>query len=318
MTALRALKTEEEINSIPLDQPILVELPSGVIEDGVDPGVIEPKGESDPAKLLQEQLEAAQAAQKLADERAIKAEREREEARRLAADREREAREARERTAALEGDVINGGLSAAQGERDAAKQAFKAAFEAGDAEAMANAQSRIGRAEARILSFEAGAAEIAERKETTKVEPQRETQQQIDPMQAIEANPQLLPAEKAWLKEHADAVIDLKRNNELGVAYDRAIKKGLVRGTPAYFSFLNEFMGYETPDAIDNDGSNNVQAPVTRGEKGSDGKSRNQITLSAEERETARNMGISEIEYAKNKIRMQAEMKADPERFGIR
>ena len=35
--AARALKTQEEIDSIPLDQEILIELPGGVSSDDTDP-----------------------------------------------------------------------------------------------------------------------------------------------------------------------------------------------------------------------------------------------------------------------------------------
>jgi len=73
--ALRALKTEEEIAGIPLDQPILVELPGGVVEEEEKQEAKKADIEPD-AKRLQEQLEAAQAAQASERARADKAERE--------------------------------------------------------------------------------------------------------------------------------------------------------------------------------------------------------------------------------------------------
>ena len=152
---LRALKTEDELRAVPLDQPVLIELPSGAIED--DEPVIEakkqePKPKSEPtidpdAKRLQAQLEAAQAAQRAADERAARA--------------ERAAQEAQARTQSLEGDLITGGLAAAQAERDAALNEYVRAGEAGDLRAQALAQSKIGRSEAKILNLEAGAAEVS-------------------------------------------------------------------------------------------------------------------------------------------------------------
>lgn len=317
--ALRAVKTEEEIASIPQDQPILIELPGGVIED--EPGdkkaaktsKVEP---SDPdAKLLQTQLEAAQAAQLAEAARADKAERD-------AADRvaraERDTADARKRTAALEGDVINGGLAAAQSERDSAMTAFKSAFEAGDANGMATAQSKIGRAEAKILSFESGAAEIAERAETEKTQqPRQERQQNVDINTAIDMAANLLPAEKTWLKAHPDAFMPGPRNNELSVGYERAMKQGLVRGTESYFDYLEEFMGYAKPDT--NDRSISVQAPPSRNERGGDGRpSNNRITLSPEQREIAKSLGVSEIEYAKNVVKFEQARRDDPEKYSSR
>lgn len=294
--ALRALKTDEEIAAIPFDQEILIELPGG--ED-------EPKTTTDPgAKSLQEQYEALQKLQKADNERADKAERDAQDARRVAADRERELHEQRTRATSLEGDIISGGLAAAQAEAAAAKVALKNAFEAGDAAAMGDAQERIGRSAAKILALESGAAEIAERKE---VKPVIQEQRQIDPVTAIDSNPQLLSAEKDWLKTHLDAYGP--RNNELGVGYERAIKKGLVRGTPDYFAFLEDFMGYKTEET-------GVQAPVSRTERGGDGRpTGNTVRLTPEQREIAKNLGVSELDYARQVQAFDAVRKADPEKY---
>src|SRR6185312_6716354 len=94
--ALRALKTEEEIAGIPLDQEILVELPSANIpEEVVEDKKTEAKVEIDPAaKTLQDQLEAlkreSSERERAANDRIAKA--------------EREAAELRTRTQSLEGD----------------------------------------------------------------------------------------------------------------------------------------------------------------------------------------------------------------------
>lgn len=318
--AQRALKTDEEISAIPLDQEILIELPGGTDEG--DGGAAEKPGKTPidtGAKTLQEQLEAMQASQKASDDRAVRAEREAAEARRITADRERELNETRTRAASLEGDVINGGLSAAQAELAAAESELERAGESGDYKAMAKAQSRIGRASAQIVSFEAGAAEIAER---PKPEARQEQARQapVDPIAGIETNPNLFPAEKEWLKAHPDAVTDTKRNNELGVGYERAIAKGLVRGTPAYFGFLEEFMGYKTPDTNTDEGSRDVSAPVSRAERGGDGKPSipNRITLSPEQREIAKSMGVTDIEYARQVQAFDAAKKADPDKYSAR
>jgi hypothetical protein len=317
MPQLRALKTDEEIALIPLDQPILVELPGGVIAN--DPPEQENKTgktsrvePSDPdAKLLQQQLEAAQAAQQTERDRADKAERDAAEARRL-------AQEATTRSQSLEGDIITGGLAAAQNELAAAEAELERAGEAGDFKAMAKAQTRIGRASAQVVSLESGAAEIAERVKTPEPRQEQTRQQAPDPMAAIDTNPNLLPAEKVWLKAHPDAVMDQRRNNELGVGYERAIKKGLVRGTPEYLSFLEDFMGYAKSEQRDenNNGSIDVQAPPSRNERGNDGKVQgNRITLSPEQREIAKSMGVSEIEYARQVANFETARKADPDKY---
>ena len=310
MAGLRAVKTDEEISHIPLDQPILVELPGGVADEEV-PEVKTGKGKSEPtdpgAKQLQEQLEAAQAAQRASDDRAAKAERD-------AAQARREAAEATTRSHALEGDIITGGLASAQAELAAAEAELERAGEAGDFKAMAKAQSRIGRASAQVVNLESGAAEIAERK-PAKVEPAQEQvrQQPTDINVAIDTAANLFPAEKAWLKAHPDAFMPGPRNNELSVGYERAIKQGLVRGTPQYFEYLEDFMGYAKSD---NQGSTSVQAPPSRNDRDGTGRpSGNTIRLTPEQREIAKGMGVSEIEYARQVQNFERARQADPEKY---
>lgn len=320
---LTALKTNEEMLAVPVSQPILIELPGMAGADdagtGDDTGS-DKTGQDDGAKTLQEQLEAMKAAQKLVEDRAARAEADAATARREATERAREAQEAAKRATALEGDIITGGLSAAQGDLAAAKAELIRAGEAGDFAAMAEAQSKIGRASAQILSLESGAADIAERVEKGPTVTTTAPAAPSDPIAGIDANPNLFPAEKEWLKAHPDAVTDARRNNELGVGYERAIKAGHVRGTPDYFAFLEDFMGYAKPAAktsdTNQDGTTSVQAPVTRQERDGQGRPQNnRITLSPEQREIARSLGVSDIEYAKQVLAFEAAKKADPEKY---
>ena len=318
--ALRAVKTEEEIRSIPTDQPILIELPGGVIEDepddkkGIKTERLEP---SDPdAKKLQEQLEAALAAQQTEKARADKSERE---AAERIAEANRAAEEARKRTSALEGDVINGGLAAAQSERDSAKAALQTAGEAGDWKAIAEAQSRIGRAEAKILSFESGAAEIAERTEAEKhkPEPKPAVRQAPSFSDAVRSNPDLMQTEKDWMLKNETAFKDADFNKKLDFAYRGAMSAGLVRGSQAYFDHIEKATGLVADNQDDR--STSVQAPPSRNERGSDGRpSSNRITLTPEERDMAKSMGVSEIDYAKQKVRFEEARRLDPEKYSSR
>lgn len=318
--ALRAVKTEEEIAGIPTDQPILIELPGGVIDEPDDKKVIktEKLEPSDPdAKKLQEQLEAALAAQQTERARADKSERE---AAERIAEAKREAEEARKRTSALEGDVINGGLAAAQSERDSAKAALQTAGEAGDWKAIAEAQSRIGRAEAKILSFESGAAEIAERTEAEKhktVERKEVVQQPANFAESIRSNPNLMQTERDWILKNEAAFKDADFNKKLDFAYRGAMSAGLVRGSQAYFDHIEKATGLVADD--NQDRSISVQAPPSRNERGGDGRpSSNRITLTPEERDTAKNMGVSEIDYAKQKVRFEEARRNDPEKYSSR
>jgi phage I-like protein len=312
--AQRALKTDEEIGNVPLDQPVLIELPSGMDTsvmgfDELGDGKGKTAANDDGAAALQEQLNAALAAQQADRDRADRAER-------LAAQRSTEAEEARNRANALEGDVISGGLNAAQGELASAKAEFVRAGEAGDYAAMAEAQARVGRASAQIVNLEGGAAEVAERK------PAPQPQQQ--PRQAsfsenVRANPALMTSERDWMIRNERHFGDADFNRKLEFAYQGAMNKGIVRGSPEYFEHIERATGLKagSADTDTNERQTNVQAPVSRSERGSDGRaaSPNTVTLSPEQREIARSLGITEIEYATQVRNLEAARKADPERY---
>lgn len=306
--ALKALSKDEELAAIPSDQPVLVQLPEFV-------GIEEPEREepaTDGPNVLKEQLAAMQAANEIA----LKRERDqRVEAEGRADKAERERAAAVAAQADTESSAVSSGLSAAQSEQASAKQALKIAGESGDWDAIGEAQARIARAASDIREFERAAATLADDKgrqtEPTIVQPR------IDVNTAIDRNPQLLDAEKVWLKAHPEAMIDPSRNKELDVAYLKATRKGISRGTPEYFRFIESEMGYSPPTQEDNGMS--VSAPGTRADRGSDGRpTGGKITLSPEQREIAKNMGLTDIEYARQVAAFDVARKADPAKYGDR
>lgn len=331
--ALRALKTEDELLAVPLNEPVLVELPTlpGAADDeGAGLGDKEPlkvaeKGTDAPADdgaaKLKEHLDAMTAANARAD----KAERDAAEARRVAKERDDENKALKAGRVEDEGELIQSALATAQSEERAAQADYEKAFEAGDAKAAAAAQSKMGRASAKIVQYENAAAHHATEVERAKTAPkvvEREAPQQLDPASTIDSHPQLLPSEKTWLKSHLDAWTDPQKNKELDVAYNRSIKAGHARGSAEQFKYIEEFMGYAKPaQTNDNEGDDNVSvaAPPSRQDRGTDGRpNSNLVTLSPEQREIARNMGVTDTEYARQVKAFEAAKKADPEKYSNR
>lgn len=319
MPKLKALSKDEDIAAIPADEPVLVELepaasglePEQEIEAAAEKSgkPVKAEGSADEgAEVLRRQMEDMRQAR-------VKAERERDEAR-------REAKVARQSASDTEADLIQNGLSAAQNEGKAARAALKAARDMGDVDAEADAQERIARAASDVREFERAAAAQADEKERRKDEPEQRQQQFTSVEESIDARADLTDAERTWLKGHQDAWVDPQRNQELGVAYQRAIKQGHARGTPAYFTFIEEFMGYRQPEQRQDEQQEDerttiVAAPVSRDTRSvQTGKvQNNRVELSPSERQIARDMGISEIAYAKGKLQLAANKAADPEKF---
>lgn len=317
MAKLKPLSKDEELSAIPVDEPVLVELeprPSGEEQDepekpaktrtpkadDVDPGVA----------ALQTQMADMQRANDTERARLAKD----------AADARREAEEARQSVADTEADLVANGLQAAQQQRDAAKLAVKAAFEAGDADKLADAQEQLGRAAADIREFERAAAVQSQRE---KAPPVVQRQEAPSDFNATLNAMQLMPAERDWFTKHQDALIDPRQRTRLDAAYYDAMDEKLVRGSPEYFEFVDQRLGYKKPARADADERTPiVSAPVSRDNRsavtGKVAVGPNQVYLSPAQREMAKNMGISDKAYADGVRQRDAAKLADPEKYYVR
>lgn len=313
----KALSDPKEIAAVPTSEPVLIELPADVTETAPAITAV-PKKTEDPAERLTKQLEASEAANKLANDRAENAEKGRREAQALADQRANDLRDADTSRQRAEADLISGSLSGAQAELTSAKSEYAKASESGDFNAQADANANIARASQRVLHFEQMAAASALRKER---EATRREVTPSDPIAAIDSNSNLIPKEKEWLKAHPEAIIDQRLNRKLGVAYDEATRAGLIRGTPEYFDHLETFMGYKkaAKSEVDDDQQTRISAaPVSRGDVSTSGQRQqtpSQITLTPDQREMARSMGISDVAYARQALALQQAKKSEPEKY---
>lgn len=332
MPKLKPIKDEKELAAVPLDEPVLVELEPAATglaadaenDDGKDApgsgGGGADREADDGSKALKAQLEASKEAERVANQRA-------EDADRRAREAADEAARLRSSGADSEKELLSTSLANAQAEEAAAQADMERAFEAGDAKLMGAAQAKIGRAAARVVNLEGAIAQFDEDAKTAKDESERpKVEESVDIVTAIDRDDKLMPKERDWLKEHTEVLTDPRRNRELSVGYDRALAKGLKRGSEGYFKFLDEFMGFAEAPAADNDDNDTerasiVSAPVTRDNRSSlSGKQTapTRIMLTPAQREAARNMGVSDVAYARGVQQLDANKKADPERYAGR
>lgn len=332
MAKLKPIKDEKELAAVPLDEPVLVELEpaaTGLAAEadaddgkGTETGGAEREAD-DGSKALKVQLEASKEAERVANQRA-------EDADRRARDAAAEADRLRSSGESTEKELLGSSLASAQAEEAAAQAEFEKAFEIGDAKLMGAAQAKIGRAAAKVVHYEGAVAQFdedaAERERIAKETPKQEDR--VDIVTAIDRDDKLMPKERDWLKEHTEVLTDPRRNRELSVGYDRALAKGFKRGSEGYFKFLDEFMGFAEPartadeeDDTDNQRASIVSAPVTRDNRSSlSGRQTTptRIMLTPAQREAARNMGVSDVAYARGVQQLDANKKADPERYAGR
>lgn len=316
MSKLKPIKDEAVLAAIPLDEPVLVELepaPSGAADTGAKAADAEDDREDDGSEGLKEQLAASQEAAKRDREARETAEREARAAR-------AEADELRSSNTDNEKELLTSSLASAQAEEASAQAEFEKAYDLGDAKAMAAAQGKIGRAAAKVVNFEGAIAQFDEK-------PAKKAEEKVDIITAIDRDPNLQPAERDWLKEHPETLTNDRLNRKLSVAYDEAVSKGHKRGSDAYFKFLDKFMGYakadpkpRDEDVEDDSAGGDVAAPVSRESRGVGGRpnQNTRITLTPTERELARSMNLTDVEYARGKVQLEQNKRADPAKFASR
>ncbi len=331
---LKPLKDEKDISAVPLTEPVLVEIalpPTGTEPeppaDGKQPiEKIETQDDGAAAKL-QRDLEAMKAADKLRQDEVTRERKRADDAIKYGQDRDRQLAIERSQREQAVTDNITSALSGAQAEQASAESDYAAAFQAQDPVAMAKAQGKIARSAAKVLNYEAAAAELDDRRRQSEADAQRQPPQQqrqpVDIVTAINTNPGLVQTEKDWLLKHQEVLVDRQRGVELEAAYIKAVRKGLHRGTDTYFQFLDQELGYhveqkkETEDQGEEE-STIMSAPISRenvSPSNGQAQSANRVVLTPEQREFAKSMGVSEISYAQNVLKLRQEKKNNPDKF---
>lgn len=265
-----------------------------------------PKQE-DNVEALRKQINDLKTAQELANARAAEAER-------LMAQQVNSFKQSAEQS---QYDSIVTAMGAAQIEVETAKRDIMLAGASQDYAALADAQERLATAKAHMISLEQGKQNY----EYTRG--QQQQQYSGDPIEeTINQNQSLSYAEKSWLMSHKDALTDTRKNARLNAAYFDAIDSGLQRGSPDYFAFIEERLGYRqsTPrveNRDDNESSVMVAAPPNRSVPANSGTGggKTRFTLTKEEAEIAKLSGITPAEYVKQRELLRDKRRENPDDY---
>jgi hypothetical protein len=332
MARPRIARTQEEVEAIPLDQTIqvaltdetLVETEEGSNQDpqpqqqevAKKPAVVEPDDEpSQPdVSALQKRIAELERAEKLSQER-FESERKRaEEAERKRNEIQTENGRFQEEATQAQYDAIVNALEASKAEAETAERMLERAEFDADPKAKSDAYRRLARAEANITRLEDGKAAYENRIQAEKAKPKPEPVR-ADPFEAAIAS--MPPLVKDWMREHPDYMTDQRKNAKIQALHWDVLDEGHAFGTKAYVESMETKLGLrEAPKPViaqDDDEQPPqrttvvTQAPPTREvPSSSTGKpSSTKVTLTPEEREIARMNNITEIEYARQKIKMQ-------------
>jgi hypothetical protein len=343
MARPRVARNAEQAAKIPIEQPIQIEIPpEGEVivhpdkpnqqstgQQPVPPSTpplaphiqIDTKQDDSEVTSLKAQLDQLKRTSEDNARRAQEAAAREEALRRQFEDQGRNFQTAVNQRGRAEFDAISNGIMAAQAEVDAATQEMGVYGDAQDWGGMAKAQSRLARAQTRMVQLEDAKANFEARLEQIKQQPPQQ-QQFGDPVENhIAAMTGVNNAQKEWLRAHPETISDPEKNSYLRAAHYKSQRENISAGSPEYFKFIEEQLGYRQSAASEPETDELppqvVAAPPSREAPSATGRTTpTRVTLTAEERQIAAASGISEIEYARNKLKLMEMKRAGQYRDG--
>jgi len=242
---------------------------------------------------LQRKLETAEATAKAANERAHQA--------------ERQAAEARNAVSDTDLQLVIGAIDSVRRENEIAKANYRAAMSTSDFDRAAEYQEMLSTNAAKLLQLENGRMALENKPKERPVP--------ADPVEAFAS--QLTARSADWIRQHPQCVTDPRLQQKMIAAHNLALADGITPDTNEYFAAVEGTLGMkraaEAPQAAESPLSSasrpkNSPPPAAPASRETGGRS-NVVRLSAEEREMATMMKMTDQEYAKAKLALQKEGK---------
>jgi len=184
---------------------------------------------------------------------------------------------------------------------------------AGDFTAAAEAQEQMSANSAKLLQLEQGKIALENAPKQQVMQPVRPA----DPVEALAA--QLSPRSAAWVRANPQFARDSRLYAKMIAAHNLAVADGISPDTDEYFETVESTLKMTRNPAPSDDPMSAAAQPVSRrtpppaapvSRSGSTPGTRpNVVRLTSAEREMAQMMGMTEQEYAKNKLALQREGK---------
>ncbi len=228
---------------------------------------------------------------------------------------ERRAQEASEQFAAAKNDVndtnlrlIDNAIDTVKRNSEILKQNLRDAMSVGDFDTAANIQADMTKAELDLRQLMVGKQQY----EQIAKQPVKPAYTSSDPVEAFAS--QLTRESAEWIRAHPEYAKDETLKADMIDAHNSAIRRGIRADTPEYFAYVEKKLDIqparlrETEDSAMSEASAPTQrrsappaAPVSRSSVAPSGNRSNVVSLSRAERETARDLGMTDREYAASK-----------------
>jgi hypothetical protein len=216
-------------------------------------------------------------------------------------------------------DLVKNAITTVTQANAALKSRYKEARANGDADAEFDIQEEIAKNAAKLQRLEDGKSAL---ERAPKPQPRPIADKVEDAISRIGAE---FPRSREWVRNHPEFVRDDNKNQQMIAAHQLAMGRGLKADTDEYFSDIEDTLriarreptienGHDDADDALTEAARPVStrtaapagAPVSRSGSGN-GSRPNVVRLSADEREIAKLNGMTDEEYARQKMAIQKE-----------
>lgn len=206
--------------------------------------------------------------------------------------------------------LVTNAIETVKQTNDVLKANYREAMSVGDYDTAADIQATMVENAAKLQQLEQGRKALEKTPDYEVPEPYMPS----DPVEALAS--QLSPRSAAWVRSHPEYATDPKMYQKMLAAHNLAVTDDIEPDSDEYFEAIETTLRIRNaPRSYDDNASSQAAkptqrrssppaAPVSRGGSGT-GSRANVVRLSAEEREMASLMGMTEKEYAISKMELK-------------
>ena len=209
--------------------------------------------------------------------------------------------------------LVKNAIDTVKRNNDILKYNYSEAMSVGDYTKAAELQETMGMNSAKLMELERGRSHMENAPKIVAPEPPRHS----DPVEELAS--QLSPRSADWVRRNPQCVTDPRMYQKMVAAHNIAVADGYTPDSDDYFGQIEDTLKISKRVNTDYDddptsGAAKVTqrrsappaAPVSRGGGGT-GSRPNEVRLTRDEIETARDLGMTEKEYARNKMLLKKE-----------
>lgn len=221
--------------------------------------------------------------------------------------------------------LVEGAIKTVTKDGEVLRDAYKEALAVGDYDKAAEINEIITENKIRLAELQRGFQYMKAQRERPKEAPQRQAQAPSDPVEALAS--QLSARSADWIRRNPQYATDQRLYQKMVAAHQMVTADGIEPDTDGYFEAMEETLKIRraperAPARVEKEPEEDAMseaakvtqkrsappaAPVSRSSGGPGAPRSNVVRLTRAEIEAARDMGMTEQEYARNKMTLQKE-----------